>query len=196
MIKLGLTGGIGSGKTTISKVFETLGTPVFYADNEAKKFLFDKKLKKKLELLFGSSIIDDKGDVDKKKLAYLVFNNKLELKKLNDLIHPLLMREFDLWSMQKEKQGFNFLIIEAAILFEAGFDANVDKILTISAPISVRIERVMKRDNAERSAVEARISNQITDEERESKSDYVIMNSNSDMIFQSINRINTELNSL
>jgi len=193
MIKLGLTGGIGSGKTTVAKVFETIGVPIFYADDEAKKFLYNNEVKQKLIELFGSKVIDDKGEVYKPELANIVFNDSESLKKLNSLIHPLLIREFKNWVEKKKNNNFPYVIMEAAILFDAGFDVYVDKVLCVSAPLDTRISRVVSRDGTTKEQVFSRINNQMSDQERESKSDFIIHNLNSDMIVDNIIQINKKL---
>ena len=191
MIKLGLTGGIGSGKSTVAKVFQELGIAVYYADIEAKKFLFHDEIKKDLQAAFGASVINREGEVDKAVLASIVFTDEKQLAKLNALIHPLLENDFVTWS--EEKSNEKYIVKEAAILFEAGFDKSVDKILTISAPIEERIERVMKRDQVNRQQVLDRISKQWTDEQREAKSDFVINNADDQMILETILEIHNKL---
>ncbi len=192
MIKLGLTGGIGSGKSTVAKVFQELGVPVYYADVEAKKFLLYKDVKQQLSKLFGRKILAKDGEIDKSILADIVFTNEKELVKLNALIHPMLENDFLQWSAQNSDA--KYIVKEAAILFEAGFDKSVDKILTISAAAEERITRVITRDNTSKQQVLDRISKQWTDVQREDKSDYIIHNSNGDMILEKIIKIHEELN--
>jgi len=191
MIKLGLTGGIGSGKSTVAKVFQELGTPVYYADDEAKKFLIDTKVVEQLVALFGKSIIDVDGLINKAALAAIVFTDEKELAKLNALIHPLLEQDFSAWA--KRHSSEKYIVKEAAILFEAGFDKSVDKILSVSAPLEQRIERVMRRDNVNRQQVLDRISKQWSDEQREAKSDFIIHNADGDMILSQILKIHEQL---
>jgi dephospho-CoA kinase len=190
MIKLGLTGGIGSGKSTVAKVFQEMGIPVYYADDEAKKFLAYEEVKKRLQVLFGAQVVNALGAIDKPVLASIVFTDEKELAKLNALIHPLLENDFQEWVL---KQNTSFIVKEAAILFEAGFDKSVDKILTISAPIDQRIDRVIKRDGVSRQQVLDRISKQWSDQQREAKSDFVIRNANEDMILAKILDIYSQL---
>ncbi|RLD65699.1 MAG: dephospho-CoA kinase [Bacteroidetes bacterium] len=192
MIKLGLTGGIGSGKSTVAKVFQELGVPVYYADVEAKKFLLYKDVKQQLSKLFGRKILAKDGEIDKSILADIVFTNEKELVKLNALIHPMLENDFLQWSAQNSDA--KYIVKEAAILFEAGFDKSVDKILTISAAAEERITRVITRDHTSKQQVLDRISKQWTDVQREDKSDYIIHNSNGDMILEKIIKIHEELN--
>ena len=196
MLKLGLTGGIGSGKTTVANIFIELGVPVFFADDEAKKFLFDKEVKSKLVRLFGNQILGLEGEINKVELAKIVFSNTNELKKLNALIHPLLMKEFELWVNEKQTEKYPIVVLEAAILYEAGFEKFVNKTLTVSANIDDRIKRVMKRDNTQYNLVVDRINNQMSDKKRELLSDIIINNSNNTMIVKRVVEIyNTLLES-
>jgi len=183
MIKLGLTGGIGSGKTTVAKVFQELGVPVYYADYEAKKFLAHEMVKKRLVELFGASVISSDYTVDKAALAAIVFTDEQQLAKLNALIHPLLEKDFEDWVNRQEAP---YIVKEAAILFEAGFDKSVDKVLSISAPLEQRIQRVIQRDKVTRQQVLDRVTKQWTDAKREEKSDFVIQNGNNDRVLDKI----------
>ena len=191
MIKLGLTGGIGSGKSTIAKVFESLGVVVYFADVEAKKFLEEELIIQQLASLYGAQIIDNKGAVDKAVLASIVFTNQEELDKLNALIHPLLEQDFLEWADKRKEEPY--IVKEAAILFEAGFDKSVDKILSVSAPIEQRINRVMLRDNINRQQVMDRMSKQWNDEQREAKSDFIVNNADNQMVLESILEIHNTL---
>ncbi|MCK5775222.1 MAG: dephospho-CoA kinase [Bacteroidales bacterium] len=188
MIKLGLTGGIGSGKTTVAKIFQELSVPVYFADIEAKKFLFLEEVKLSLKSLFGSSVLNDSNEIDKAILASIVFTDANELAKLNALIHPLLEIDFEKWASE---QHASYIVKEAAILFEAGFDTSVDKIITVSAPENQRIVRVMARDHVSKQQVMDRITKQWTDKQREEKSDYIIKNADEDMILNQILEIHT-----
>jgi len=192
MIKLGLTGGIGSGKSTVARVFFELGAPVYFADIEAKKFLKNKEVIDRLIEYFGKGVVDFEGAVDKAALAAIVFTDEVSLAKLNALIHPLLEIDFQQW-LHKNSNA-KYIVKEAAILFEAGFDKSVDRVLTISAPMEERIDRVMKRDGVSRQQVLDRISKQWTDREREAKSDYIIYNADNNMILEDILSIHNELN--
>lgn len=193
MLKIGLTGGIGSGKSTVAKVFEELGIAVFYADSEAKKFLFNSDVKIELSRLFGEEILDSNGEIIKVNLAQIVFSNPKSIQKLNELIHPLLMEQFNIWALEKESEDNSYVIMEAAILFEAGFNTNVDRVLCITASIQERIARVMKRDGVTAKQVEDRMSHQWSDEKRAKLSDFVIDNSGSNMILEEIIGLHSEL---
>jgi dephospho-CoA kinase len=170
---VGLTGGIGSGKTTIAKHIKSLGIPVYIADDAAKKILFLPETLNSLRLVFGNVIFDD-GVLNKDKLSKIVFNKPEMLLQLNQIVHPAVKIDFDNWIKRNENQPL--VVKEAAVLFESGGYKDCDVIITIVAPINERIQRVMARDNANSEAVLSRINNQWTDEMRMEKSDYVIEN--------------------
>jgi len=190
MIKLGLTGGIGSGKSVVAKVFQSLGVNIYYADNEAKKFLFCPNVQKQLIDRFGeNAIIDSKPN--KRFIASIVFKNDAELKWLNQLIHPLVEEDFENWAIKYKDEVY--IIHEAAILIESGFYKKFDKILTVSANKQERIQRVIKRDNVDVDDVMRRIDKQISDVERERYSDFVIYNNDEDAILEKILSIHNQL---
>ncbi|HEX8576855.1 MAG TPA: dephospho-CoA kinase [Flavobacterium sp.] len=172
---IGLTGGIGSGKTTVAKMFMALGVPVYFADDAAKEIMATTEVHEKLRSVFGDAIIEN-GVLNRKELAKIVFNNTEQLQKLNIIVHPLVQLHFENW-LKKHKQS-PFIIKEAAILFESGSYRNCDAIITVTAPLEERIRRVSQRDAADKEAVLQRINNQWTDEEKIIKSDYVIQNIN------------------
>lgn len=181
--KIALTGNIGSGKSTIAKIFDIMGIPVFLADNEAKKNFNNPKIIEILQQTFGNEIIDSPNNIDKRKLATIVFNDKTQLQKLNSIIHPLVFQQFEEWlNIQKS----DIVIFESAIIFEYQFENLFDKIITVTAPESERIQRVKKRDNATESEVTARIKNQIDEKEKQIKSDFVIENSSKSLILPQI----------
>lgn len=170
---IGLTGGIGSGKTTIAKHLISLGIPVYIADDKAKKILLLPEILKSLKLVFGNAIFE--GEIlNKDKLSAIVFNNPKKLKQLNQITHPVIKKDFDNWL--KANENFPLVVKEAAILFESGSYKDCDVIITIVVPIEERIHRVMTRDNTNSEAVLSRINNQWTDEMKSDKSDYVIEN--------------------
>ena len=170
---LGLTGGIGSGKTTIASYFEELGIPVYIADDEAKKILFLPEVVNELAIAFGNQILTD-GVPDKAKLAAVVFNDSNQLAKLNAIIHPKVAEHFRDWIT--ENTGKLFVMKETAILFESGSYKDCDAIILVTAPIDVRIKRVMQRDGVSRNKVLERMANQWDDDRKAVLSDYVINN--------------------
>jgi dephospho-CoA kinase len=174
MIKVGLTGNIGSGKSTICKIFETLGIAVFYSDDEAKKLYFKDNVKETIRNKFGDRVFDTDGNVAFKKLADVIFNDKRLLEFINKLIHPLVNEEYKLWL---EKYRFlPFTIYETAILFERNLASKFDKTIVVTCPVEKRIDRVVQRDGISRSSVEQRIKHQMSDEHKIKLADFVIVN--------------------
>ena len=184
--KVAVTGGIGSGKTTICKVFETLGVPVYYADTQAKRLMdYDPELKAAIAGYFGNDIYID-GTLDRRKLAEIVFNDKNALAKLNSLVHPVVARDFDCWSAQ---QTSRYVIEEAAIVFESGIEHRFDKIILVTAPDDLRIERVCARDNILPETVRQRMKNQWSEEKKIALADYVIHNDSKNMVIPQVLQI-------
>jgi dephospho-CoA kinase len=171
---IGLTGGIGSGKTTIANYFKTAGIPVYIADDQAREIMNSNEVLAEIKRVFGSSIFDE-AHLDRKKLADIVFTNPEKLELLNAIIHPAVKNHFDQWILNYK--DFPFIIYEAAILFESGSFKKCDSIINVTAPIELRIQRVMNRDKIAREAVLKRMNMQWTDEQRSEKSDFIIENS-------------------
>lgn len=170
---LGLTGGIGSGKTTVANIFRELGVPVYIADDEAKKLMnSNPELKKEIIALFGDEAYQD-GTLNRKYIANRVFGNKELLEKLNAIVHPAVGKNFDEW---KEDQASVYVVYEAAILFEKGGYRKCDKNLLITAPREVRIRRIISRDRATPAEIEARMNNQWPDEKKAEIADFIINN--------------------
>ncbi len=174
---IGLTGGIGSGKSTIASYFKSLGIPVYIADDASRNVTALPKVRKQIKNQFGADVFNGSG-LNRQKLAQLVFSDPEKLKQLNAIIHPAVKADFDLWLTQHANAPI--VIKEAAILFESGSYKNCDAIITITAPEEIRIARVIKRDGVTRAEVLRRIANQWTDAQRIAKSDYVIDNTNGD----------------
>jgi dephospho-CoA kinase len=172
---IGLTGGIGSGKTTIANYFATMGVPVYIADDAAKKVMQSENIIRQIKTTFGDSIFENEI-LNRAKLAEIVFNNADKLAQLNAIVHPAVKSDFELWLEQNKK--YAYVIYEAAILFESGRYKECDVIVTVTAPEEIRIERVVKRDNTTREQVLSRIKMQWNDEKRISLSNFVINNSN------------------
>lgn len=170
---IGLTGGIGSGKTMVANYIKSLGIPVYIADDEARKIMDTHEVIQAISSTFGNDILKD-NIVNREKLSKLVFDNPEELKKLNAIIHPLVKKHFDNWL--KDHSSFPFVVKEAAILFESGSYKYCDSIIAVTAPIETRIQRVLKRDKTSRENILKRMQNQWTDDLRIAKSDFVINN--------------------
>jgi len=173
MKTIGLTGGIGSGKSTVSRLFETMGIPVYTADTESKKLInISPQIREQLMAKFGSQLYKN-GEIDKAMLASLIFGNEENLRYANSVIHPVVFDDFRQWA---EQQTQSFAVIESAILFDSGFYKSVDVTVNVSAPLEMRIRRVEERDKFSRESIEARINSQMSEEERNRLSDYTIFN--------------------
>lgn len=171
---IGLTGGIGSGKSTVANYIASKGIPVYIADDEAKRIMERVDVKQKIQNLFTSSILNSDNTLNRKRIADLVFNNPEKLNDLNAIIHPEVNYHFKNW--MKEHNNFPFIIKEVAILFETGGNKNCDKIILITAHLDLRVSRAMKRDNLTKEEILVRINNQFPDEKKIKHSDFVIEN--------------------
>ncbi|SHL82996.1 dephospho-CoA kinase [Flavobacterium saccharophilum] len=172
---IGLTGGIGSGKTTIANYFAELGVPVYIADDGARVVMQLDHVIKEVKDVFGESVFEN-DVLNRAKLAEIVFNDKEKLAKLNAIVHPAVKKDFEVWLLQHK--NYDYIIYEAAILFESGRYKECDYIITVTAPEEIRIERVLKRDNTTPAQVLSRIKMQWKDEDRISRSNFVINNVN------------------
>ncbi len=187
---VGLTGGIGSGKTTVAHMFKALGVPVFNSDDEAKVLMNSSVIIKQeiIELLGENSYKDD--TLNKPYIASQIFNTKAVLKQINAIVHPKVAAAFDTWV---SKQNAPYVVKEVAILFETRTDSLVDFIITVIAPLETRIQRVMERDQKSREAVELIIDNQLSDSEKIKKSHYVIENNNRLITEKKVLEIHTKI---
>ena len=190
MKRIGLTGNIGSGKTTVASCFEILGVAVFNADKEAKLLMNeDVNLKQSLIAEFGKDIYLD-NELNRKYLSNLAFNDNLVLKRLNALVHPVVQDAFEKWSIQ---QSGAYVIKEAAILFESNTYQSLDAIICISCPEEIRFKRILKRDDLSEKDVRQRMSHQWAEEKKISLSDYVITNDNSSLVMPQILSVHSAL---
>ncbi len=176
MLKIGITGSIGAGKSTVAGIFKVLGVPVFDADATAKSILnSDLELREQIIAAFGSETYKN-GLLDRKYLATLVFNNPDQLAKLNALVHPATIKAADTWAKHWEEQGSAYIVKEAALLFEAGTNIGLDFIIGVTAPEDLRITRVMARDHVTREEVLKRMQHQLDDTQKMERCDIVIDN--------------------
>lgn len=174
MIVVGLTGGIGSGKTTVAHFFEALDVPVYIADDEAKRLMSSSKvIKRQLIALFGEQAYNVNNEVNRELLASLIFRDTSYLEKMNAIIHPKVASHFKSWV---KRQHSTYVIKEAAIIFEHNKESNYDFIITVTANLSERIDRVRRRDGSSKSKIESIIQNQLSDQYKIEKSHYVITN--------------------
>ncbi|MBV9962599.1 MAG: dephospho-CoA kinase [Parafilimonas sp.] len=173
MLKIGLTGGMGSGKTTISKIFAVLGIPVFYADDIAKGIMNENEnLKRRVIDLFGTEAYTE-NSLNRKYIAGIVFKDAFKLEQLNALVHPVTIAAADEWI---NKQTSSYIIKEAALMFESAAAANLDYIIGVYAPQHLRLQRVMQRDNVSREEVLSRMNNQLDETIKMKLCDFVIVN--------------------
>ena len=183
---IGLTGGIGSGKTTIANHFMEANIPVYIADDEARKIMQSEEIVDAIKKTFGDSIFDD-AILNREKLSQIVFSDPEKLKQLNAIIHPAVRKHFQNWVLNHKNAPV--VIYEAAILFESGSYKNCDLIITVTAPLETRIQRVIQRDKTTREQVLQRINAQWNDDQRMAKSDFVIENVNPKTTKTEINKI-------
>ena len=192
-MRLGITGGIGSGKTTVCRIFSILGVPVFSADDAAREIMDnDEVIKEKVNLAAGKNVYR-KGILQRKELAGIIFSNKEILQKINDIVHPVIFGKFFEW---EKLQRYPYVIMEAAILFESGADKLVDRVLTVIAPENERIRRIIERNNLKVEDVVARIRNQYDDNYRIKRSHFVVDNSGEKLVIPEILKIHSEMLSL
>ncbi|MBS1594898.1 MAG: dephospho-CoA kinase [Bacteroidetes bacterium] len=197
MLKVGITGGIGSGKTTVCQIFERLGVPVYYADQRAKELMEDdKQLVADIRKEFGDDVYDAEGKLQRKKLAEIVFNNEELLVKLNSLVHPAVFKDNQSWNEVLAKKGYPYTLKEAALLVETGSYLTLDKLIVVSAPEEDRIKRVMERDQATREQVVARIKAQMPEEQKVKYADYIIYNDTIMELVPQVTKIHLDLTNI
>lgn len=186
-ILVGLTGGIGSGKSTIAKIFQVLGIKVYNSDDEAKNIInTNQEVIVKIKNKFGDSIYVN-GFLDSKQLASVVFNNKEALNELNAIVHPQVKFHFENWVLQNKKE--KVLVKEAAILIESGANKGLDKVVLVTAPEELRISRVCNRDKSNEEDIRKRIKTQMTDDEKMPYVDYVIKNNEEEFLLPQVVKI-------
>lgn len=182
MIRVGVTGGIGSGKSTVSRVFESLGVPVYYTDPRAREIMASHpEVIRELTALLGPETFRD-GELDRAYVASRIFTDRELIGKVNAIVHPRVADEFTAWADGYEGCGVPYVIMECAIMFESGFDERVDYVVTVSAPEAERVARATSRDGIDPQHIRDRMANQMTDRQREERSDFTIENSDHDMI--------------
>ncbi|TSD66101.1 dephospho-CoA kinase [Inquilinus sp. KBS0705] len=186
MFKIGITGNIGSGKTTVSKIFEVLGIPVFYADDAAKSVMVtDDELITSIKSTFGAESYFADGSLNRKHIAAIVFNNKAELAKLNAIVHPATFRAFDTW-VANVKADAPYVLKEAALLFESDSYKMCDRTLLVTAPLDVRIKRVTQRDAITTAEAKSRDDRQFTEEKKRGLANDIIINDDSQLVIPQV----------
>jgi dephospho-CoA kinase len=183
MLKIGLTGGIGSGKTMVAKIFEMLNVPVYYADDASKRLYHtDSELINSIKKHFGENIYTN-DQLNRSKLAAIVFNDSKKLELLNQLVHPPTIRDAEEWI---KRQKAPYVIKEAALLFESGSSYGLDYIIGVKAPTSLRVKRVIDRDNLTREEVISRANRQIDEEIKMRLCDFVIVNNEQELVIPQV----------
>ncbi len=191
MLKVGITGGMGSGKTTVCKIFEALGIPVYYADDRAKWLMVHQpEVRKAILKLFGPEAYQD-DQLNRAHIAKIAFSAPEKLKQLNAIVHPAVFKDGQLWHESQQKVPYT--LKEAALIFESGSYKTLDKVITVFAPKELRIQRIMKRDNSDRSAIEARMDKQMPEEEKIEKADFVIYNDGEHSLVRQVLYIHEQL---
>lgn len=194
MLKVGITGGIGSGKTTVCKLLERFGVPVYYADDRAKWLMqHQENVRKQLIAVFGTAVYNTAGMLDRTYLAGVVFKDKKKLEQLNGIVHPAVYQDSKTWQAEQEHLGTVYTIKEAALLFETGSYKDLDKIVVVTAPENVRIERVMRREQTTVDQVRARIQQQMPQEEKVKRADFVIENGAWETLNVSVSELHEKL---
>lgn len=195
MLKVGITGGIGSGKTTVCKIFETLGIPIYYADVRAKEIMNDDDaVKEAIVQLFGQEAYQFDGTLNRPFISEKAFQNKILLQQLNAIVHPAVFNNTMQW--YNKYQNEKYTLYEAAIMYESGSYKLLDKIITVYAPIEERILRTMKRDNIDRNAVLDRMDKQLSEDEKMQRADFIIYNDHSQLLINQVLTIHQQLISL
>lgn len=186
MLRIGITGGIGSGKSTVSRIFGMLGVPVYYTDPRAKELMVsDPVVMAGIRELLGEGAYVD-GALDRRFVASRIFADKALIYEVNNIVHPRVAADFERWAAACAGGRVSYVIMECAILFESGFDGLVDRVIAVSADLDERVARASWRDGIDEEQVRARIAHQLTDDEREARADYVIHNSDHDMVLPCI----------
>jgi dephospho-CoA kinase len=184
MLRVGLTGNIGSGKTIVAQVFGKLGIPVFHADLEARKLFDNQEIKENIRSIFGNTAFSTSDEVLRPVIAEIVFNDPLLLEKLNRVIHPAVRQQYKQWCTRFDQA--HYTLYEAAILFESGHNKEMDRIICVTAPEELRIRRVMERDHLPRQEVEKRIAQQWPEERKTAMADFVIRNDGSELVIEQV----------
>jgi dephospho-CoA kinase len=189
---IGLTGGIGSGKSTVAKIFSILGIPIYYADDRAKWLMaFDEELKQQILTHFGPESYSEDGSLNRSYLAGTVFSDEEKVRIINSLVHPAVKKDFEKWVGQ---QNSPYVLKEAALLFETGSYKELDKTINVSAPLKIRVSRVLMRDlHRTEKQVNDIIDKQIPDDEKNKKADYVIKNAENKLLIPQVLKIHGEL---
>jgi dephospho-CoA kinase len=195
MQKIGITGSIGSGKSIVCKIFEQLGVPIYSADERAKILMVSNaEIIEKVKLLFGKESYSLTGELNRKHLSNIAFNNKDILTQLNQIVHPIVFKDFENWLLEKEHLNNKYIIKEAALMFETDSYKKLDKFIVVTAPMELRINRTIKRDSILKEQVLSRMNNQMSQEEKLAKADYEIINNEQTSLIEQVFSLHQQLN--
>lgn len=190
MYKVGITGGIGSGKSSVCKMLALRGVPIYDSDSRAKQLMVtDAELVRLVSQRFGADVYVD-GMLNRQVLAARVFTDKVALAELNSMVHPAVMRDFERWAAEQQTA---YVVMESAIIFEAGLDDKLDAVVAVMAPCSLRLERAMQRDGATREQIEERMRTQLSDDELARRAKYAIVNISLDELDEEVEQLHRRL---
>jgi dephospho-CoA kinase len=195
MLRIGITGGIGSGKTTVCRIFEILNIAIYYSDQRAKELMVSNpELKAKLQFAFGHAIFDMNGNLNSSLLAAIVFPDKQKLETLNGIVHPFVLDDFSDWC-EKNSNG-KYVILESAIIHESGIDHLLDHVVIVDAPKEIRIQRIMERDKANREEVFQRMRSQFKTEEKKALRKLIILNDGKQSLIDQVMSLHKDFSGL
>jgi dephospho-CoA kinase len=196
MLRIGITGGIGSGKTTVAKIFEVLGIPVYYADDAAKRLMNeDQLLQQEIVKQFGPEIFEN-GQLNRPLLAYIVFNDPAKLATLNSIVHPVTLADAEQWMTGVGNRAENkpaYAVKEAALIFESGAQKKLDYVIGVHAPYKLRLQRSMQRDNLTKEEVEARMERQMDETKKMGLCDFIITNDEEQLLIPQVVELHKKL---
>ena len=191
MRKIGITGNIGSGKSTVSKIFQVLGIPVYDADSRAKWLMTnDNNLIIQIKEIFGNEAYFNDNSLNRKHISDIAFVNKSKLNELNSAVHPAVAQDFKNWS---DNQNSDYILKEAALLIESKSYLDLDELILVKCPLETRIQRTMSRDGVDRTSVEARINNQMSEEDKVPYSNYIINNDGNELVITQVLKIHHQI---
>ncbi len=194
-LKIGITGGIGSGKTTVCKIFELLGIPVFYADAEARELMnTDKDLMRQLAVAFGTTAFSASGSLDRKYIADIVFQDADALRLLNNLVHPAVFRAFDAWVTNQRNAPY--ILKEAALLFESDSYKMCDYSVLVKSPTDLKIQRVMQRDKISAADVQLRMDRQLSDDQKQPLASFTLINDEKQLLIPQVLKLHEQFISM
>ncbi len=194
-LKVGITGGIGSGKSTACRIFETLGIPVYYADQRAKQLMVeDARLRREITGIFGEAAYLPDGQLNRAYIAEKAFSDKALLQKLNAAVHPAVARDSLTW--HEAQSGIPYTLKEAALLYESGAHASLEQIIVVTAPEAIRLQRVMQRDGVDEAAVRARMAQQMPEAEKVKRAHFILHNNGRQSLIRQIIQIHRSLQTI